>query len=215
MAGVEGSIGGSERGVQERIQLPVLKTEGGMPLYAALRSRRSVREFAPTPLTLDQISRMLWAAQGVTHGDGLRTAASAGALYPLELALVVGESDELPAGVYRYRPHRHGLERAVSTDVRSALAAACGGQECVGDAPAVLVFAAAYRRTTRKYGERGLRYVHIEAGLAAQGVSLAAVGLGLGTVVIGAFDDTKVSRLIASPAHHRPVVLMCIGKERA
>ena len=138
------------------------------------------------------------AAQGITHSEGLRTAPSAGALYPLEVYLVAGRVATLPAGIYRYDPRRHQLVPTVSGDRRRELTLAALHQSWIADAPAVVVIAAVFRRTSTKYGGRGERYVHIEAGHAAENVCLQAVALGLGTTIVGAFSDAEVKRLLGS-----------------
>jgi SagB-type dehydrogenase family enzyme len=98
-----------------------------------------------------------------------------------------GNVDGLQAGIYKYRPRGHELKKVVGGDVRAELCAAALDQGFIEDGAAVLVFAAVYERKTRKYGERGVRYVHMEVGHAAQNVYLQAVSLGLGTVVVGGF----------------------------
>lgn len=151
------------------------------------------------------------AAQGVTHGDNARTAPSAGALYPLELYLVAGEVRALAPGIYRYVPGKHQLEPVATGDLRRQLCAAALAQECVAAGAAVFVFTAVERRTTRKYGPRGVRYVHIEVGHAAQNLALQATALGLGTVTVGAFDDAAVACLLQLPAGEAPLYLMPVG----
>jgi SagB-type dehydrogenase family enzyme len=198
----------------ESVRLPPPPARGEAALEDLLRDRRSVREFTRAPLTSDQISRLLWSAQGVTSEEGERTAPSAGALYPLEVYLVAGNVQDLPTGVYHYDPGRHALEPGISGDLRKELAAAALDQSCVEDGAAVIVLAAVYERTTRKYGERGRRYVHVEAGHAAQNVCLEAVALGLGSVPVGAFDDERVRRSLGMPADHRPLYLLPVGKPR-
>jgi SagB-type dehydrogenase family enzyme len=181
----------------------------GVTLTRALEARRSVRDFAPRRLSQMEISRLLWAAQGVTHPDGLRTAPSAGALYPLEVYLSTAD------GFYRYRPQDHRLVRVGEADLRGAMQRAALGQEAIGTAPAVFVIAAVYRRTAAKYGlERGARYVHIEAGHAAQNLLLEATALRLGSVPIGAFNDAELARALALPADQEPLYLVAVGEPR-
>jgi SagB-type dehydrogenase family enzyme len=142
-----------------------------------------------------ELGQLLWAAQGITSDRGLRTAPSAGALYPLELYAAV------PEGVFRYEPHEHQLVSISSQDLREGLKNAALGQEPVGQAPAVFILTAVYQRTAVKYGtERGPRYVHLEAGHAAQNLLLEAVALGLGAVPIGAFDEKAVQGVLGLPA---------------
>lgn len=195
------------------IALPPPSVEGGPALERLLAQRRSVRRFGPAPLRLAQLGQLLWAAQGVSDPEGLRTAPSAGALYPLELYVVVGEVTGLDPGLYRYRSRGHALDSLGLGELRAPLAAAALGQTWVGEAPAVMVLTADYTRTTGKYGERGRRYVHMEAGHAAQNLFLQAEALGLATVVVGAFDDATLSRLLDLPARIEVMSLMPVGHD--
>ncbi len=194
--------------------LPEPRRSGSWSVEGALGERRSVREYAPTPLTRAELGQLLWAAQGITGPDGGRPAPSAGALYPLEVYVAAGAVEDLPSGVYRYEPRRHALALVAEGDRRAGLAAAALGQECVEEGAAVIALAAVYRRTTGKYGERGTRYVHMEVGHAAQNVYLQAVALGLGTVVVGAFDDRDVKRVLGMGAREEPLCLMPVGRGR-
>jgi SagB-type dehydrogenase family enzyme len=197
------------------IKLPEPRQDSRTSVESALRRRRSVREFGKAGLTLAEVSQLLWAAQGITDPEGKRTAPSAGALYPLEIFLVAGDQDELPAGVYRYRPKGHDLLPVVQGDQRAKLAAAALEQDWLDDAPVTLVIAAVYERTVRKYKQRTDRYVHMEVGHAAQNVHLQAVALDLGTVVVGAFDDAEVKRVLTLALIEEPLCLMPVGKPRA
>jgi SagB-type dehydrogenase family enzyme len=200
--------------IEQRIPLPVVETSKEMSVDDALKQRRSMREFSRDGLVLDDVARLLWAAQGITGRRGLRTAPSAGALYPLELYVVAGDVAGLAPGVYRYRPKKHDLVLVASGDRRKRLASAALGQGWVRRAPAVLVITGVYRRTMNKYGQRGRRYVHIEVGHAAQNVYLAATARDLGTVMVGAFDDNAVRDVLTLPADHEPLGLMPIGRRR-
>lgn len=196
------------------ILLPPPKTSGEMSLEEAIRERRSQRSFSDKPLTLEHISQILWAAQGVTDPQsGFRAAPSAGALYPLEIYLVFGENGVrgLDVGIYHYLPEDHSLEKLLEKDLRKDLAEACLGQDFIAEAPVNLIIAAEYEKTTGKYGERGIRYVHMEVGHAAENVYLEATALGLGTVAVGAFDDEEVSKVLRLPLEHEPLYVMPIG----
>lgn len=193
------------------LALPPPRTKGEVSLEHCLLKRRSVRRFKNAALPLTDISQLLWAAQGITAEGYLRTAPSAGALYPLELYLAAGSVDGLPPGLYHYLPKRHELALAKPGDLRHELARAAGGQGCVSNAAAIILFTAVYARTSGKYGQRASRYVHLEAGHAAQNVCLQATALGLGTVTVGAFEDDEVKRVAALPQSHEPVYLIPIG----
>lgn len=196
------------------IDLPSPQRQAGAALNEALAARRSVRSFTAAPLPLPSVSQLLWAAQGVTDPDGLRTAPSAGALYPLELYLLAGAVQDLEPGVYRYRPAEHSLQRTVSGDLRTELADTALGQDWIGQAPATLVIAGVYDRTGRKYGARAQRYVHIETGHVAQNILLQAVALGLGGTAVGAFDDGALQRVLRLPEDQQPLLVIPLGEPR-
>jgi SagB-type dehydrogenase family enzyme len=198
----------------QRIPLPAAASGGEMPVEEALEQRRSIREFSRDGLELEDVSQLLWAAQGVTGRRGYRAAPSAGALYPLEIYVVAGDVAGLSPGVYRYRPEKHDLVLITDGDRRKPLASAALDQGWVRRAPAVLVIAAVYERTMAKYGERGRRYVHMEVGHAAQNVYLQATARGLGTVMVGAFDDDEVREVLGLPADHEPLGIMPVGHGR-
>jgi len=193
---------------------PQPRRSGPWSVEGALAERRSVREYTGEALARADLGQLLWAAQGITGAEGLRTAPSAGALYPLEVYVAVGAVEDLPSGVYRYEPGRHALALVAAGDRRAELARAALGQECIAEGAAVIALAAVYRRTTGKYGERGIRYVHMEVGHAAQNVYLQAVALGLGAVVVGAFEDRDVKKVMHMGSHEEPVCLMPVGRAR-
>lgn len=199
-------------GIGERIKLPEPRYEGETSIEEALARRRSIRAYSGDNLTREEVSQLLWAAQGITAPWGGRTAPSAGALYPLELYVVVGDVEGIDKGVYRYSPEEHELEKVRDGDIRTELADAALGQECVRDAAIDLVFAAVYERTTAKYKERGIQYVHLEAGHAAQNVYLQAVSLDLGTVTIGAFVDSEVKKIMNIGEQEDPLYIMPVGR---
>jgi SagB-type dehydrogenase family enzyme len=196
------------------IKLPQPRPDSKTSVESALRHRRSSREFRNTPLTLAEVSQLLWAAQGITSPDGKRTAPSAGALYPLEVFVVAGSVDGLPAGVYRYRSQGHDLARVAEGDRRAKLASAALEQTWLHDAPAIIVITGVYERTAKKYKQRAERYVHLEAGHASQNVQLQAVTLDLGTVIVGAFDDDQVKRVLGLTGDEQPLCLLPVGRSR-
>ncbi len=198
---------------QNVIPLPAPRLRSDTSVEEALLRRRSHRSFASSPLSLQEVAQLLWAAQGITEKSlGFRTAPSAGALYPLEVYLVAGQVEGLSPGVYRYLPKEHALSEVLLGDRREELFRVALFQRWVREAPAVLVFTASYERTTRKYGERGIRYVHMEAGHAAQNVYLQAEALGLGTVAVGAFEDRGIQKVLGLPENEQPVYLMPVGR---
>ena len=194
------------------IQLPVPRYDGKLSLEAVLRARRSVRTYRDEALSLADIAQLLWAAQGITRKNGMRTAPSAGALYPLEVYLEVGQVEQLAEGIYQYRPDGHQLAEVCSTAKRREVTAAAYGQGCIERGAVNIVLAAVYERTARKYGERAVRYVHMEAGHAAQNISLQAVALGLGSVVVGAFDDGMVQKALLLDNDAYPLCILPVGR---
>lgn len=201
-----------DNGPPDEFLLPAPKHDGEVSVEKALRKRRSAREYTEKPLRLKEVSQLLWAAQGITGPNGERTAASAGALYPLEVYLVAGNVAEIPSGVYKYQPRIHALAGVTSGDKRVNLAAASLDQRCVEDGAVVIVIAAVYERTTKDYGRRGEMYVHQEVGHAAQNIQLQAVALGLGSVVVGAFDEVKIQNILNMPGRELPLYIIPVGR---
>lgn len=190
---------------QEGILLPAPRLSSERSLEKTLSRRSSVRRFTDEELTTQDISQLLWAAQGITREWGGRTAPSAGALYPLEVYVA------MPRGFYHYVPQGHKLEIITRNDLRAEIWEASLKQDAVRDAPAVFVIAAVYERTAIKYGDRAARYVHLEAGHAAQNLLLQAVALDLGGVPIGAFHDEQLQSILSLPRDHEPLYVIPIG----
>ncbi len=208
------NTGGANESLPENgtIDLPAPQTESDTSIEEAIAARRSVREYTGEPITIAELSQILWAAQGINGLEGHRSAPSAGALYPLEVYVAAGSVEGLPAGAYRYVPDGHRLTPVRQGDLRAKLAEAAVGQESVRDAAADLIITGVYERTTGKYGERGVRYVHMEAGHAAENVYLQAESLGIGTVSIGAFDDAALRQILTLPENETPLYVMPIGR---
>ena len=196
----------------QTIQLPEPRTDGDISVEKALQARRSVRSYKTDPLDLIEISQLLWSAQGITTARGFRTAPSAGALYPLELYVVAGRIENLSPAIYKYSPSQHALLKIISGDKRTELSRAALRQGAIRKAPVVLLFCAVYERTTAKYGRRGIRYVHMEVGHAAQNVCLQAIALGLRTAVIGAFHDEAVKQISQLPTGEQPLYFVAVGR---
>jgi len=125
----------------------------------------------------------------------------------------VGDVDGLNQGVYHYEPHKHELLNMLNGDMRADLAKAALDQDCVSNSAVNIVFAAIYERTTERYGDRGKRYVHMEAGHAAQNVYLQAVALSLGTVTIGAFDDSQIKEVLNLLTSQETLYIMPGGRK--
>ncbi|MFH1688687.1 MAG: SagB/ThcOx family dehydrogenase [Candidatus Eisenbacteria bacterium] len=192
------------------VPLPRPRKTGSLSVEEAISRRRSVRRFRDAPVLLADVSQLLWAAQGVTGEDGIKRAApSAGAKYPIEIFVVAGKVDDLAAGAYRYIPKTHSLEMIRKGDLRSELCDEALSQECVREAALDIVIAGVYSRTMEKYGDRGIRYVHIEVGAVAENIHLQAETLGLGTTFVGAFSDEGVKKILRIDAE--PLGIMPVG----
>ena len=194
--------------------LPPPVLESSVSVEETLANRRSHRNFEDRALSVEQLSQILWAAYGVTDPRGFRTAPSAGALYPLEIFVVVGNVEGMEVGVYRYVAREHKLVKILDRDVREELSEAAWGQSMVREAPVVVVYTAVFSRTTGRYGEeRGRRYVYMEVGHSSQNVYLQVEALGLGTCAVGAFSDDTCETLIGLDvdAEEELLYLMPIG----
>ncbi len=205
----------------QSILLPNPNVSGDVSIEEVLNARRSVRQYADSSMSINEISQLLWAAYGVTKSyesptslrGGLKTSPSAGALYPLELYLVAWNIDQLENGIYKYFSEDHSLKLVMSGDKRDELSTAAWDQSWLRDAAGAIVYSAVFSRTTDKYGERGKdRYVCMDVGHSAQNVYLQGVALRIGTCAIGAFNDNKLKELINMPEDETPLYIMPIGK---
>jgi SagB-type dehydrogenase family enzyme len=194
------------------IKLPKPQYDSNVSIEETLLKRRSIRSYKSEPLSIAEISQLLWSAQGVTNRKGFRTAPSAGALYPLEVYIAAGNVTDLYAGIYKDYPHRHEIVNTVKGDKRSELCRAGLGQSSIKNAPAVMLFCAVYERVTGSYGKRGIQYVHMEVGHAIQNVCLQAISLGLGSVIIGAFNDYDVKDVMNFELDEHPLLILPVGK---
>ena len=197
------------------IELPDPDIDSDYSVEQAIEQRRSVRSLdAEKGLSLDQVSQLLWAAQGITDDDMMyRAAPSAGATYPLKLYVLVGNNgvEEISEGVYLYNPDSHQLELVKEGDIRSDVYQVALRQSPINNAPISIIMGADFSRTTDRYGDRGDRYVYMEAGHSAQNIYLQAESLGLGTVVIGAFDDGNVHNIVHMDEAHEPLYIIPVG----
>lgn len=192
-------------------ELPPPHVHLGSSLEEVLRLRRSIRAYRAAPIPLAAAGQLLWAAQGVTDGEGHRTAPSAGAVYPLSACLVAGEVEGLEPGVYRYAPATHRLEHARPGEVRLPLGRACLDQAFIADASCSVMLIADERGMREKYGDAAAAYTAMEAGCALQNMALQAVALDLGSVIIGAFHEPVITELLGLGIHERPVAMLTIG----
>jgi SagB-type dehydrogenase family enzyme len=193
------------------ITLPTPNKKGNVSLEQALSSRRSVRQYAAKPLSAENVSQLLWSAQGVTNERGFRTAPSAGATFPLEMFVLVNNVTGLQKGIYHYNPFENSLHIIHLHDVSAQLAKASFSQSMIQEGGAVFIFGAVFERTTQRYNDRGIRYVYNEIGHASQNLHLQAAALNLGTVAIGAFQDEEVEGILNLDPEIRVLYMMPVG----
>lgn len=207
---------GEKKMSSHRVKLPEPDTKGKMTVEKAISLRRSQRDFTDDSLTLQQLGQLLWSLQGCTGAGCLKAAPSAGATYPLEIFAVVGAGSVkgLEGGVYHYTSEEHEIALHKEGDVRKELASAALGQAWVLQAPVSFIIAADYSRTTTRYGERGIRYVHVEVGHAGENLYLQAQSLGLGTVAVGAYSDKSVAAAVGVKKPLEVFYIMPVGKTK-
>ena len=193
------------------ITLPDPVKDGSVSVEKALSNRRSTRSFSEKPLTVQDLAQLLWASQGITGKRGFRTAPSAGALYPLEIYVGIGRVEQLPAGLYHYRAESHDLEIVAEGDHRKSIWEAALRQSCIRDASVLFLFTGVFPRTMDKYGKRGMQYVFMEAGHAAQNLLLQAEAMQLGHVPIGAFDDEVMRKILKIGENTHPLYILPVG----
>lgn len=196
---------------KKAIDLPKIERGENGSFSDAMYKRRSIRKFGPGSPDIEQIAKLMFAAQGITHEKRLRAVPSAGARYPLQVFLLAGSVEGLKTGIYRYDPDRHQLIRTNSLDKRKELAEASLRQMWIANSPAIVIICGIYERVTAKYGRRGRRYTHIEAGCAAQNISLAGFSEGLGSTVVGSFDDDRIGELLDLGRRSSPLIIMPVG----
>ncbi len=204
---------------QDEIKLPKPRFTGKVPLETAMLKKKSVRGFSGSAITLEDLSQLLWAANGNVPADAISGATtkvfpSAGGLYPLEIFAVTGAETVtgLPAGVFHYKPEINSLSLINPGDHRSLLGRAALGQMWIASAPVIMVVGANFNRMTVKYGNRGLQYVFMESGASTQNIYLQGEALGLKVGSVGAFQDSYVTGALKLPADVNPLMLIPVGK---
>jgi len=194
--------------------LPPPKTRSRFSLERALFVRRSIRDYTREPLTLPELSQLLWSCQGITSAEGFRTTPSAGAVFPLEIYAVVSRVEGLPAGVYHYLPgqKKHSIECIKRGSLGKQLFELSTQQDFIHRVAVNLVIATVTSRMEKQYGEAALRFVLMEMGHAAQNVHLQAEALGLGSVAVGYLQEAKVRELLGIQAE--PLYMVSIGRRK-
>ncbi len=195
------------------IELPNPVLRGDVSIEQLISERRSIRNYKDKPLSLQQVSQILWASQGITDfNSGFRAAPSAGALYPLSVHIVVEKVENLDQGIYKYTAKGHSLKLEKKGSFRNDVYEKALMQQSIKESSLVLIISGDYEITEKVYGERAQRYVHMEAGHIGQNIYLQAEALGLGTVAIGAFDDEKIKAII-NLEKETPLYIFPIGKK--
>ncbi len=194
-----------------RIPLAACPPAAAGSLDACLAARRSTREYQDKPITFEHASRLLWATQGVTGVGGLRTAPSAGAIYPLNTYLVATRVDGIAAGVYKYEPDTGELACIGKGDRRKRLFQAAMGQECVMSSPAAVLLVSWDKRIKAEFGDLSDRLIAMEAGHAAQNFLLEAVSLGLGGIGLAKFDNDALRSVVGFRSDEEPQYLLLTG----
>ncbi|MHC4131737.1 MAG: SagB/ThcOx family dehydrogenase [Planctomycetota bacterium] len=183
----------------EKIKLPAPNIEQKMGLDETIKKRKSIRHFSSKPLSLKELSYLLWASTGIQRieaGYEFRTAPSAGALYPIETYIIANNVTELANGLYHYDIKNHQLEELKLEELGAKLAATALGQNFCATAPVVFLWTAIFQRSKFKYQQRAYRYIYLDAGHIAENLALTAVSLKLGSCQIGAFLDDQINEIL-------------------
>lgn len=200
-----------------RLALSVPEPAASPGAEEVMRSRRTLRQFTGEPLTLTEVERLLYFTNGITGAvplEGgtlpLRASPSAGALYPIEVYLAALSVDGLEQGIYHYEVEGNALEFVRPGSFGEEIFEITHRQEMVREASACLFMTAMFGRTKHKYGERGYRYVLLDAGHLAQNLYLESTALGLGCATIGGFLDDRANRLIGVDGLEESVLYMAV-----
>lgn len=204
------------RNVTEIVQLPAPVLTGNLSVEDSIQNRRSVRQYSNRPITVGNLSQILWAAQGITNSEkNLRSAPSAGQVYPLEIYVVAGSGSVagLDQGFYHYVPANNTLEKLMDVDLRSKLSEIANNQPWVDQAAVDIVITGNYRKMFYKYPDQELstRFVNLEAGHAGENIYLQSESLGLVTVSLGSFDENRMIQLLQLPVYEKPIYIFPVG----
>jgi SagB-type dehydrogenase family enzyme len=195
------------KGSEEPFKLPPPRYESEVSIEKALLERRSIRSYKEEPLTLNDLSQILWAAQGITEPKkGLRAAPSPRALYLLQVYVLPGNVTNLPMGTYRYEPQGHELVKTADGNKKAELFQAAG-QTPIKNAPVALVITGLSEKT------KNPAWIYLEAGHAAENVYLQSVSLKLGTVAMAGFKEEEVRKVLNLPEKERVIYIMPMGKK--
>ena len=205
----------------ELIELPAPESLSirAVDLRQAIERRSSIRRYSRTPLTLEELSFLLWCTQGIKEvipgSATFRTVPSAGARHALETYLLINKVDTLPAGLYWYSALRHGLILIDNGDqLADQLVTACLGQRFVAQSGATFIWTASSYRMTWRYSERGYRYFFLDVGHVCQNLYLAAEAIDCGVCAIAAFSDDAVNEFLRIDGEEQfSLYLATVGKK--
>lgn len=203
--------------MENKISLPKDFVKGNLLVFDSIKTRRSIRDYSKEPITLNELSTLLFTTQGITSEIGWkkRAAPSAGALYPFETYIIVNNVKDLDKGLYHFIPEDRSIEIIKLGDFSEEIKSLALFQDPLAEAAVVFIWTAVFERTTRKYGERGIRYIHIEAGHISENLYLQANSMNLGVVAIGAFDDNGVNNFLGVDGKRESVIYMnAVGRKR-
>ncbi len=205
-----------QRTVISTVNLPSPILEGNMSVEQAIQNRRSVRHYTNQSITLQDVSQLMWAAQGITDkANNLRSVPSGGQVYPLEVYIIVGKDgvNGLGEGIYHYNPYNNTLEKTSESDARSDLSQAANGQAWVKEAPVDIVITGDYNKMVAKYKDETLctRFVNLEAGHAGENIYLEAEARDLVTVALGSFKDDQVHTILGLPDNENTIYIYPVG----
>jgi SagB-type dehydrogenase family enzyme len=201
----------------EKIPLPLEAMQQDSNFWQLLRQRRSRRRYGPDLLTTRELAALLWAAQGTTSRTETslpRPAPSAGGLHPLETYVAIEKAEQLGRGLYHLDVSGFQLEWLSAEPYGREIAHAVLEQDFLAEAAAIFLWSAVFRRTMRKYGDRGLRYILLDAGHACQNVLLAAEALGLAACPVAAFYDDELNDLLLLDGEDEAILyLAAVGRK--
>ncbi len=205
-----------KKSLNEIVKLPEPEVKGGLPIWECLRRRRSIRDYKNQPVSLRELSQILWGSYGVTAkewGYYLKTAPSAGALYPIEIYVASFKVDGLKEGIYHFNPREMILKGIFEGDFSKEITYACLGQDFILDSAFALILTAIPSRTMGKYRERGIRYILIDLGCIIQNIYLSLTALGMGGCIIGAFSDSAMNKIMnLNPEKELVLAVFSAGK---
>lgn len=202
--------------LKEKVKLPEPDTTGGPPIWDCLKKRRSIRNYKDKPVSLKELSQILWGSYGVTArewGYYLKTAPSAGALYPIEIYVASFNVEGLKKGIYHFNPLEMTLRGIFEGDFSKEITHACLGQDFILDSAFLLILTAVPSRTMGRYRERGVRYILMDLGCIIQNIYLSLTAMNMGGCIIGAFSDSAMNKLMnLNPEKELVLAVFSAGK---